>query len=201
MQRRHLVIFTRAPRLGTGKRRLAAGIGAAAALKFQRVSLEHTLRRLSYDRRWKTWLAVTPDRSGSWPRHCNTLPQGQGNLGDRLTRVIERLPAGAILIIGSDTPTVTCALIAKAFHCLDGHDAIFGPAVDGGYWAIGLRRRARNCIPFGGVRWSTKHALGDTVQNLTDCSIAFLPQLEDVDDAASLSRFPHWNLLHGPHFT
>jgi hypothetical protein len=62
----HLIVFTRKPRLGAGKRRLARDIGPVAALRFQYVMLSLMLRRLGRDRRWTTWLAVTPDRSGPW---------------------------------------------------------------------------------------------------------------------------------------
>ena len=60
---RHLLIFTRYPRFGTGKSRLAAGAGPGVTLRFQRVMLSMLLLRLSRDPRWTTWLAVTPDRS------------------------------------------------------------------------------------------------------------------------------------------
>ena len=53
---RHLVIFTRYPKLGAGKKRLAAGIGAIQALRFQRVMLAQAIRRLGRDPRWTTWL-------------------------------------------------------------------------------------------------------------------------------------------------
>lgn len=198
---RHLVIFTRYPSFGTGKRRLAAGIGAAHALRFQRVSLAHTLQRLGTDRRWKTWLAVTPDRSGPWPQHVGVISQGQGDLGQRLTRVAEALPRGPLLIIGSDVPCITRGLIFEAFHLLGGHDAVLGPSTDGGYWAVGLRRRPRTVNPFRAVRWSTSHALGDTLANLRGYSVASLAPLDDIDDAATLMRFPHWDLFHGHRHT
>jgi hypothetical protein len=200
MQRCHLVIFTRQPRMGMGKRRLAADVGSVEALRFQRVSLANTLRRVAAGKRWSTWLAVTPDRSGPWPSTCRITPQGQGDLGQRLSRLIDRLPNGPVLIVGSDAPNITRALIARAFHLLHGHDAVLGPAMDGGYWAIGLRRRPRKIAPFQSVRWSTSHALADTLRNLDGYSVATLPRLEDVDDASSLARCPHWSILHGPHF-
>lgn len=199
MQSRHLVIFTRYPRMGAGKRRLAAGVGPVEAVRFQRVSLANTLRRIGHDRRWTTWLAVTPDRSGPWPPACKVVPQGSGDLGKRLSRVIHRLPRGPMLIIGSDAPYVTAELIGRGFQLLEGHDAVFGPAMDGGYWAIGLRRRPRIIAPFDAVRWSTEYALSDTLRNLDGCSAAMLPQLDDVDDVASLARCPHWSILHGPY--
>jgi rSAM/selenodomain-associated transferase 1 len=196
---RHLVIFTRYPRLGTGKRRLAAHTGAVEALRFQRISLAHTLLRLGSDDRWTTWLAVTPDHSGPWPAKYGVVPQGPGNLGQRLLRVIKRLPRGPVLIIGSDVPGIPGDLIAKGFRLLEGHDAVFGPSTDGGYWAIGLRRRPRTVNPFHAVRWSTSYALSDTMKNLEGRSIGMMPPLDDVDDADSLARYPRWSMLHGRH--
>lgn len=196
---RHLVVFTRYPSFGTGKRRLAAGVGAATALRFQRVSLAHTLQRLRSDRRWQTWLAVTPDRSGPWPRQFGLVAQGQGDLGKRLARVARALPRGSILVLGSDVPGLTRDLISRAFHALEGHDAVIGPSGDGGYWAIGLRRRPSIINPFHAVRWSTEHALADSLANLRGCSVAKLAQLDDIDDAQALARHPQWERLHARH--
>ena len=196
---RHLVVFTRYPSLGTGKRRLAAGIGAAQALRFQRVSLAHTLQRLGTDRRWRTWLAITPAGSGPWQPRLEVVSQGKGDLGERLTRVTKALPRGPVLIIGSDVPGITRDVISEAFHLLGSHDAVLGPSNDGGYWAIGLRRCPRTVNPFRAVRWSTRYALDDTLRNLRGYSVAKLPSLDDIDDSASIMRFPQWDLLHGHH--
>ena len=85
----HLVIFVRAPRLGTGKRRLARDLGAVAAWRFQRQMLARLRRRLAGDPRWTTWLAVTPDRAaferGLWPAGLRVMPQGSGDLGTRMS--------------------------------------------------------------------------------------------------------------------
>ncbi len=196
---RHLVLFTRYPSFGTGKRRLARGVGNTTALRFQRVSLSHTLRRLGGDRRWRIWLAVTPDRSGPWPVSASVVPQGKGDLGQRLTRITAGLPPGPVLIIGSDVPGITKDLVAEAFHLLGGREAVVGPSADGGYWAIGLRRRPRLIDPFRSVRWSTSHALEDTLANLRDHSVGRLPPLDDIDDVESMRRFPKWDLLLAPH--
>ena len=66
-----LIIFARAPRLGTVKRRLARGVGAMAALRFHRGQLFGLARGVGRDRRWRTELVVTPDatarRGARWP--------------------------------------------------------------------------------------------------------------------------------------
>jgi glycosyltransferase A (GT-A) superfamily protein (DUF2064 family) len=141
------------------------------------------------------WIAVTPDRSGPWPLQVEVIAQGGGDLGRRLGRVMHTLPAGPTLVIGSDIPGITRPLVAEAFRALDGHDAVIGPSNDGGYWAIGLRRAPRRIYPFDDVRWSTRHALADTIANLRGHSVARLAQLNDIDDVASLTGHPRWNLL------
>jgi hypothetical protein len=95
-----------------------------------------------------------------------------------------------VAIIGSDIPAITRAHIARAFALLGRNDFVFGPARDGGYWLIGARRRPR--LPPGllaGVRWSTAHALDDSLATLpAGARVAFLEELEDVDDGAAYRR-------------
>jgi rSAM/selenodomain-associated transferase 1 len=193
--RRHLVIFARTPAYGVGKRRLAAGIGELATLRFQRFMLADLRRRLGRDRRWRTWLALTPDRDGRG--RPDRLPQGGGDLGQRLRRLMATLPPGPVVVIGSDTPGVSPADIAAAFQALGAADAVVGPALDGGYWLIGLRRTPRRLDPFDGVRWSTAHALVDTLANLRGRPVARLRTREDIDDRESFRRSQTYRGLHG----
>ena len=177
-----LVLFARAPRLGAVKRRLAREVGDAAALRFHRAMLRALARRLGRDRRWRTVLAVTPDRA-RFPTPLPRVPQGRGDLGERMARALARDRRRAVLV-GSDIPGIRACDIAAAFRALDGRaDAVFGPAEDGGYWLVGLGpRRPRD--PFRGVRWSGPHALADTVANCRGRRVAMVRRLRDVDDAA-----------------
>lgn len=183
----HLVIFARQPRLGASKRRLARDIGASAALSFARAMLAQTLRRLGRDRRWITYIAVTPDRSRPWPRMIPVLAQGGGDLGARMARAARGLPPGPVVIVGCDIPGLTAAHVAAVFRKLGACDAVFGPATDGGYWLVGLRRRPRFIDPFAEVRWSTRHALADTLANLGGYRVALAATLPDVDDGAAFA--------------
>jgi uncharacterized protein len=70
-----------------------------------------------------------------------------------------------------------------AFRALGRADAVFGPAADGGYWLVGLSPR-RPARPFAGVRWSSEHALTDTLGNFPGRRFARLRTLQDVDTAA-----------------
>jgi uncharacterized protein len=63
---------------------------------------------------------------------------------------------------------------------------VFGPAADGGYWLVGFGP-IRPARPFAGARWSTRHALADTLGNLRGRRVALLRTLRDVDTAADLA--------------
>lgn len=184
-----LVIFARAPRLGGVKRRLAAGIGRRAALDFHRINTESLIRRLGDDRRWRTLLAVTPD-SWRWPPHIARVIQRGPDLGARMANAMAAAPTGPVILVGSDIPGITPVGIARAFRALAAADAVFGPARDGGYWLVGVRDRDLLRRLFRNVRWSTEHALADTIANLPrNRSHALADMLEDVDDTAAWRRW------------
>jgi hypothetical protein len=181
---RTLVLFIRLPRLGAGKKRLARDIGAVAAARFERLMLARGLRRLGRDRRWKLRLAVTPDRAAR--RWLGAVPQGAGDLGERMRRALAACPPGPAVLVGGDIPGLTAAHIAEAFASLGRHDIVFGPANDGGFWLVGTRHRPPG---FGRVRWSSPHALADTLANLPRrLSVGFAARLDDIDDGAAYRR-------------
>ncbi len=189
----HLVVMARAPRLGAVKRRLARDLGDLAAWRFYRQTAGRLVRDLGADPRWRTWLALTPDRAAragraSWPARCTCVAQGPGDLGARMGRLFRTLPPGPVVIVGSDIPGLRPTHVARAFRLLGDHDWVFGPAGDGGYWLLGARRRRRPYRPFDAVRWSSAHALADTLANLKGTRIGFLEELADVDTGADLSR-------------
>ena len=176
------------PRIGRVKTRLGSTIGAVEATRAYRVILSATVNVLSRDPRWQTWIAVSGVHelhANVWPATVNLVDQGGGSLGDRMQRMYDTLPVGPVLIIGSDIPNIERADIAEAFQLLGQSDVVFGPAPDGGYWLVGQSRRRKVLQLFHDVRWSSRHALADTMANLASASVATVRQLADVDDAAS----------------
>jgi glycosyltransferase A (GT-A) superfamily protein (DUF2064 family) len=156
-----------------------------AAAWWFRHQVKRLLRRIEATR-WNVVLAVAPERAGLisrvWPLHLARIPQGNGDLGDRMARAMRSIPIGPVCVIGADIPDVGPNQIARAFSALGSSDAVFGPAPDGGYWLIGLRRT--HPLPpkiFQDVRWSTEHALADTRASLGDLTVALIDQLQDVD--------------------
>ncbi len=185
-----VVVFARAPRLGTVKRRLARGIGDRAALRFHRETLIALLRDLRRDRRFRTVLAMTPDNAGDrLPVRVPRIAQGRGDIGERMDTACRRHPGGNVAIIGSDIPGAGAADVRAAFRALGTHDAVFGPSEDGGFWLIGMGPR-RPSQPFVKARWSTEHALADTLANFRGRRVARLRSLRDVDTACDLPTHP-----------
>ena len=199
-----LVIMAKAPLAGAAKRRLAAEIGTTEATRFARAAVSALMTRVGRDRRWQTILAVSPDRfarSPIWPAKSKTCAQGPGDLGQRMQRLFQATAPGPLVIVGTDIPTLTAQHIARAFRLLGSRDAVFGPALDGGYWLVGLRRRPRLLRPFYAVRWSSPHALSDTLANLSGHGIGFISTLADVDSAEDWRRSAEGagrRLLPGP---
>jgi len=183
-----LVVMAKAPAAGAVKTRLARALGVANATRFARHATAALLQRLAPDPRWQTILAVTPDVAVSrrcWPRGVIRVRQGNGDLGCRMQRLMNMLPPGPVAIIGTDVPGVTPAQIAPAFRRLGHAQAVFGRALDGGYWLVGMRRRPRVLKAFANVRWSSEHALDDTLAHLRDVTVCFIATLPDVDEASA----------------
>ena len=185
--------MAKCPAAGRVKQRLAHGVGDVAATRFYRNTLTRTLLSLGADPRWRTYLAVTPDtmvNASCWPSAENVarIPQGTGDLGARMQAIFDGLPPGPVIIIGSDIPAIRSGHIARAFKLLAGSDAVFGPAPDGGYWLVGLRRSPHRLAPFDGVPWSTDQTLAATLANLRGSAIAFAPTLSDVDTKEDYRR-------------
>ena len=177
-----VVVFARAPRLGRVKRRLGREIGERAALRFHVATLTAVLRGLKACRRFDVVLAVTPDRARF--RLAVAIPrmaQGHGDLGGRMSRALRRYRR--VALIGCDIPDACAADLLAAFRGLGRADAVFGPASDGGYWLVALGPRRPGDL-FGRSRWSTEHALADTLKQFRHHRVGFVRELADVDTAA-----------------
>tara|TARA_R110002020_G_scaffold114741_2_gene263937 strand:- start:2463 stop:3074 length:612 start_codon:yes stop_codon:yes gene_type:complete len=193
---RTLIVMVKEPRPGRVKTRLGAEIGMTRAAWWFRHRIRYLLRRLR-DPRWHLVLAVSPDVDGLqsrvWPGDLPRIPQGTGHLGHRMLRAMAAAPPGPVCLIGADIPDVTSTEIAHAFRMMGTADAVLGPAEDGGYWLIGFRSsalaaRALRTGALDRVRWSTPHAMADTVAVLPGLKIAEAARLADVDTKADLTR-------------
>ena len=106
------------------------------------------------------------------------VDQGHGDLGQRMARAL-RLAGGPAVLVGTDIPDLSPAILAQAFRALRSHDVVLGPAEDGGFWLVGVNDPA--FARFDGVLWSTRHALADTRATQKHRRVALLAPLADID--------------------
>jgi len=196
VERPVVAVMAKAPVCGAGKTRLAKDIGAVTAVALSRVLTARLLRELACDPRLRCVLAIAPAtaigaRFPAWRAggRVHRVAQARGDLGARMQALFERCGTGPVLIVGTDIPGITREIIADAFRLLRRADAVFGPAEDGGYWLVGLRRRPTVLRPFERVRWSSPDALRDTLRNLDGRRVAFAAQLFDIDTGADYRRY------------
>ncbi len=174
--------------MGRVKTRLARDIGRFRAWRFYRRTVRALIKRVGRGN-WKTVICVSPDnyKGSFFDRRHDVIAQGGGDLGQRMQRVFDDVGSGPLVLIGGDIPTIKKHHITRAFDALKNNDAVFGPATDGGYWLVGMRRRRTRLSPFEGVRWSTENALADTVANIHLFNrVEFTNMLSDVDTAKDL---------------
>ncbi|RAM51637.1 MAG: hypothetical protein C6Y22_10490 [Hapalosiphonaceae cyanobacterium JJU2] len=198
----HLIIFTRYPEPGLTKTRLIPALGTGGAAHLQRQMTEYTLLKV---RELQKAIAISIEvrfTGGNLELMQSWLgadliyqSQGEGDLGKRMERSLEyAFSAGAhqVIIIGTDCPDVNIQILVKAFTNLQHCDIVLGPAVDGGYYLIGLQR------PFGelfvDINWGTSQVLQQTVAicHQLNLSIDYLPTLADVDRPEDL---PIWEKI------
>jgi len=186
-----LVVMVKMPRPGRVKTRLGRGIGMVGAAWWYRHQVARLLRRLE-DPRWRMVLCVAPDVEAMvarvWPGHLPRIAQGSGDLGTRMASALAAFAPDDTVLVGSDIPDITSRHIARAFRALGRCDVVFGPAKDGGFWLVGVKAGR---VPFGmfaNVRWSTRHALGDSERSVHDARVRHVDTLADVDEARDLRK-------------
>jgi rSAM/selenodomain-associated transferase 2/rSAM/selenodomain-associated transferase 1 len=208
--REQLVIFTRYPEPGITKTRLIPVLGPEGAAAVQRQMTEHLLGNVSRLVRTRP-LTVEIRFAGGDARLMQTwlgsdflyAAQGDGDLDQRMTLALTAAFAGgakAAVLIGTDIPGITAEIIGRAFDALKVKDAVFGPAADGGYYLVGLRKgvfgRALPAL-LSGVPWGTNRVLALSLERAAQLtlSVALVDTLEDVDRPEDLTV---WERFAGP---
>jgi rSAM/selenodomain-associated transferase 1 len=184
-----LVLFAKRPRLGRVKTRLAASLGEQSALGLHRAFVEDQLAfMLRFEEDCSLELCADGPWEGAVPAGIELTEQGEGDLGERMMRAIERF-RGATVVIGADCPTLPVGHVDSAFRTLrQGAQAVVSPAEDGGYVLIGMNAAHREL--FDGVPWGTAGVMETTRRRAVDSGLE-LAQIEgwyDVDDIDGLHR-------------
>jgi uncharacterized protein len=186
-----LIVIAKAPVPGMSKTRLCPPCTPAQAAAVAEAALADTLLAAKGVGGVRPVL-VLDGTPGRWlPRGVDVIPQRRGGLDERLAAAFDDC-GGPALLIGMDTPQVTPALLGSCLDALlaPGVDAVLGPALDGGWWAAGLRRPLASA--FLGVPMSTGHTCEVQRRRLAGLglNVTELPALSDVDvweDALSVS--------------
>ncbi len=180
-----ILVLAKAPHPGHSKTRLAPAFGLVGAAALAGAALADTLEAVAGTPRARGVLVLAGERPQPLPPGIEVVAQAGGSHAERIAAALSRVP-GPALLIGMDTPQVTPGLLE-----LDLADprasAWFGPADDGGWWALGLREPARYARRvLAGVPMSTPTTGAVQRDRLlaAGLEVADLPMLRDVDEPA-----------------
>lgn len=198
MSRKRIIIFAKAPLPGLAKTRLIPALGAERAAHLARRLLLHSMEQARLAGAEEIEVCVTPgladkawqdlasDRSFIWSEQCN------GDLGARLAEATSRATAAGcqVLLMGTDCPTLTTALLREALQALDSSDSVMIPTADGGYALLALRSFHPSL--FASIAWSTASVAAETRERIAALSWTLhqLPLLHDIDEAQDLQWLP-----------
>lgn len=196
-----LAVFMKAPVAGRCKTRLTPPLTPPQAATLYRAFCADVLAGVA-PVKTDVWIAYETHEAYPTPGWVSGeipfFPQRGASLGERLVHAFETLFAKGydhVVALGTDAPSLPPARVKTAFELLRDSDAVFGPAEDGGYYLVGLRRLHR--ILFERVPWSTDKVLSETRRILQreKISAAFLPEHYDVDSVRELKRLATENDL------
>ncbi|HEY8478371.1 MAG TPA: TIGR04282 family arsenosugar biosynthesis glycosyltransferase [Spirillospora sp.] len=184
-----LIVIAKEPVPGRVKTRLTPGYTAAEAARLAEAALADTLATVARTPAGARVLALRGN-PGPWlPPGVRVVPQRGGGLDERLAHAFDDAYAGRpLVLIGMDTPQVTTALLERAGRALEDGDAVFGPAADGGFWLLGLRRP--DAALLRGAPMSSSRTGRVVLDRLCGAglTVAMLPRLTDVDTAADAAE-------------
>ncbi|HEX6777699.1 MAG TPA: TIGR04282 family arsenosugar biosynthesis glycosyltransferase [Ktedonobacterales bacterium] len=199
--RQALFLVARLPLVGQTKTRLGQAIGHEAAARLYQAFLtdlgERFTRAAARDGYDLFWFYAAPDEASEAtfaacvPAGAGLIRQAGGDFAARLWQGFETLAGRGyerVLVLGSDSPHVPAAWVARAFASLETHDVVIGPARDGGYYLLGQRGAPVDL--FSGITMSTPTVHAETLARAqaAGLSVALAPATFDVDEADDLDR-------------
>lgn len=186
-----ILVFCKAPQLGTVKTRLAAKIGAEKALAIYQSLMQKTFEVVnSIPVEKQIWYSEPHASVDKLPSKTEIhIQQGQ-DLGQRMSNAFEKAfrNFGPILIVGTDLWTLEKTDLNHAFKQLETHDVVIGPASDGGYYLLGMNTFYPSL--FQNKTWSSDRVLQDTLADLKNQSVFLLDQKNDIDTFEDLQNYP-----------
>ena len=179
-----LIIFTRNPKLGKVKTRLAATIGNEAALEIYKFLISHIVEvseKIEVDK--YVFYSESIQENDAWDNSVFRKKLQQGDdLGIRMNNAFEQLfkmGYEKVVIAGSDIYELTSEDIKDSFTALETDDFVMGPAKDGGYYLLGMKQL--NSVVFRNKNWGTSTVFNDTMKDLKNEKVSLLAVKSDVD--------------------
>ena len=195
-----LIIFAKAPAAGFAKTRLMPALGVQGAAALAEKLLDHAVSQALATGCAHVELCVTPDATHAaferWLAQAkgrlSLSIQGEGDLGQRMDRALTRCLAayGHALLMGTDAPDLNAEVLKAADQALANHDAVFVPALDGGYALVGLTRPEPRL--FANMRWSTPQVMAESRLRAGQSGLRWveLAPMADIDEPADLVHLP-----------
>ena len=193
-----LIVFAKAPVAGQVKTRLIPALGAAGAAALAARLLDHTLAAAVAAGFDHLELCVAPDTShpafGALATALGLVltAQDEGDLGVRMDRALTRVLRGhhQALLIGTDAPALDAARLRDAAQALRSADAVWVPALDGGYALVGLK--CPQPALFQGISWSTQQVMAQTRARAHAAGLTWTERepVPDIDEPADLIHLP-----------
>ena len=179
-----LIIFVRNAELGKVKTRLAAQIGNKKTLEIYIKLLQHTRQVAVHADCDKFIFTTEPLQDNTW-KDFKVEHQANGDLGEKMLHAFNNIFEKGyekVVIIGSDCPDLSSPIINKAFEKLVKNDIVIGPAEDGGYYLLGMKKLYPDILK--NKNWSTSSVFNDTVETINNLDLTFyqLVTLADVDE-------------------
>lgn len=189
-----LIIMVKNPVAGKVKTRLAADIGNSAALNVYNQLLQHTqqVAKAVNCHRFVFYSDVVERTDLFDSTDFKKYTQCSGDLGIRMDYAFSipfKNEYKKVVMIGSDCYGLHASHVTEAFNALDQHDFVLGPAEDGGYYLIGMKKWHRWI--FQNKQWSTHHLLVETQQDISvkQHSLYTLETLSDVDTLKDAQKY------------
>jgi rSAM/selenodomain-associated transferase 2/rSAM/selenodomain-associated transferase 1 len=203
-----VIVFTRYPKPGRTKTRLIPALGTEGAAALQQIMTELAIRRMD-DLKSRRRLSLEVYYEGGTRRLLarwlgpdrRYRRQNRGNLGMRMARGFAQAFRDGMtrtVIVGTDCPDIRPDLVERALDSLKNNDLVLGPAADGGYYLVGLRRAVFQL--FYGVPWGTERVLEQTLQiaDRLGLSYTLLESLTDIDRPEDIDVWKRE--VHSPDF-
>jgi rSAM/selenodomain-associated transferase 1 len=192
MKKEVVLVFQKNAILGKVKTRLASGMGEARALEIYRHLVQSTYSVLEdmLAPVWTYFSDFIPETVN--PPIAKSFVQEGQDLGERMANAFaSSFESGMdkVVLIGTDCPTLQSQHLNEAFEALTHSDLVLGPATDGGYYLIGMKRRADYL--FEGIAWSTAEVLSQTLAVATAHGLhcTLLDELSDIDTQEDWERY------------